>query len=811
MQNYQHNIDRQTGPNVSLGQVTQANTAGLQAGLGAIEGIDNFRKIKNKNTIMDLLKNSDSANFGKNAGQIMSLSADTTAGGAKAAQQGLTAFQNKATSDLTGLGKILAANKGSTASNQRSLVRMAEAKAVAQGKNRKIMKGESDAKYEAFLTANNAKRDKAARTYNALIATAGANGGNQARVDDASRTMNKYFDRKMNFGGGIGGNGVGGNGGNGGDGRDKKPAPLAIPSEQGIVQDIVNQQGQNGKTFFPGQTVGTKALSRFLPNGKPNPYYRGPKNVDGDYVSRIGNSKGQPTVKEALINPQKKLNAPDGQKRIGGPVIDTEVVPGTERKIGSNLTADGQPKVIKESTGPKIQNAGKNLPVVADIQNIDAKINDFQAPKGVKQKLKSMYRQGVISMQEMGDIVSGKVDWRNVKSIAKEAGKGAGVELVGEALSSPHMSTKRLMEQYRKEGLAGNKEAMNRYNQWVINQDKKIRNDESGNTVDEFSSMSDVAATKVAQFFGLGWQGDDTNRITDQDKTQADSILSQLKAEKGGKQLPTATEVIANGSTVSKTPGTKNTGSNAFTMDFNRKDIVDTYSSAAQVKKQLKTEIGQLRAALTNPNMPQDAVDNYNRVLADREAQLIEINNNGDYATNRMMANIEQKSPQLASTMNKGVNGFISQVISNPEDAKRIMANMSPRAKEIFTNILKSNTKMVDGQLSVSLGDDAKFGGDPVLFTGKDRQELGKNMLMLMTQLTQNPADAMEFVDSRPENQRQTLIDLINRNSNSVPANRRSANAGRHMRGDSVAGSNHFIPKYSDSDIVNEALNATVR
>ena len=118
---------------------------------------------------------------------------------------------------------------------------------------------------------------------------------------------------------------------------------------------------------------------------------------------------------------------------------------------------------------------------------------------------------------------------------------------------------------------------------------------------------------------------------------------------------------------------------------------------------------------------------------------------------------------------------------------------------------------MVNGQLSVSIGDDAKISDTPVLLTGKDRQELGKNMLMLMTQLTQNPADAMAFVDSRPENQRQTLIDLINRNSNAVPESRRSTNIGRHMRGDSVAGSNNFFPKFSDSDIVNEALNATVR
>ncbi|RLA38830.1 MAG: hypothetical protein DRQ64_08125, partial [Gammaproteobacteria bacterium] len=289
----------QTGPNVSLGQVTQANTAGLQAGLGAIEGIDNFRKIKNKNTIMDLLKNSDSANFGKNAGQIMSLAADTTEGGAKAATQGLTAFQNKANSDLTGLGKILTANKAASNSKATGSYLTALNKYEVLKNNKPSPdQFKDDMSFSKALTKW--ENDIGASKVNALRRqglVGGGNTGNQGMIDETSRTMNKYFDRKIDFG----------------KRTPQQTTGTAVDPRVEELLRLLKQKNQPSETSTDGDTPVIDKIKK----NTPLPNEEGVFNPETGIMGAIKNSlKANPAAAlKPKINPYVRP-APAGAKKI---------------------------------------------------------------------------------------------------------------------------------------------------------------------------------------------------------------------------------------------------------------------------------------------------------------------------------------------------------------------------------------------------------------------------------------------------------------------------------------------------------------
>ena len=354
MQNFQkQRAQSAPGASVSLAGVTNANRRGMEAGLGAVDGIGNFRKIRNENTIQSLLSNSDSANFGKNVGQIMSLAADTTAGGSAAATGGINAFQNKATSDLNGLGKILAANKGtsSTTGAKGYLSALKEYEKLKNFMPKQSSESDDDYGKRKFKYDNNLAAAKRNVIRNQSLI--GGSAGNQGMVDETARTMNKYFDRKMDFGqsNGVGGNGAGAGG--------KTPIQQIVQEnapqlEQSPVEKIKSNKvkkeekaaGFNPEPALVNILKNAIDLNAKGPKGKVNPYVRParPGTLQIDRPGKVGARAPETTgVKGQNWTQGKKPGTPNmkidpnlkNQFKVPGPgktnIIDTV------KDIGKNV------------------------------------------------------------------------------------------------------------------------------------------------------------------------------------------------------------------------------------------------------------------------------------------------------------------------------------------------------------------------------------------------------------------------------------------------------------------------------------------
>ena len=343
MQSYQRRGDSAPikGANVNLAQVTGANNSGLAAGLGAVDGLDNFRKIKNKNSIMDLLKKSDSANYGQNIGEISALAADTTADGSAAASQGMGQFQKKANQDLTGLGKILAANKATSSSKANGSLASA-----INTRNKLTLMPKQGSETNDQYNKRKFKYDNAVKAADANIANrrflTGSTSGNQGRVDEAARTMNKYFDRKMDFGQSTPGTGVAGGSGAG----EGNPLQTIVEQQQAnpetVVEQIKKADPSKNDTVFNPET----GIMNMLKNAS-------------QLKAPIPKPKGNAYVRPAPTNAPKL--APKAGARAPGPA-------------GPNFTMDGKKKAPNMNIDPNLKGSFK---VPKNTTNIIDTIKDF--------------------------------------------------------------------------------------------------------------------------------------------------------------------------------------------------------------------------------------------------------------------------------------------------------------------------------------------------------------------------------------------------------------------------------------------------
>jgi len=424
MQSYQRRGDSAPikGANVNLGQVTNANTRGLQSGLGAVDGLDNFRKIKNKNSIMDLLKNSNSMNYGKNIGELSALAADTTAGGATAATQGLGQFQKKANQDLGALKNqattLAALNKSTTSKTQTAalLKALSSAQNIPGQKTRRSFTGKNaDQDYVDYVKAQRVKQANSKNKYNNLSAAAG--NGTPAidvisQLNDNFSRQNQYIDAK----GGVPLEMI------------KRVAPTTAPvpgKEKVITEQIkekVEKKNQPVKTEQPiKKFIERKELGEYGPvkevPGNPYPEFipasgaRNPdwirynqknrikgltkeadagrkkasdeliaKGVSADDVRKVTNPTVLEQVNYSLENPvmgipDKKLTTPEAEKT--GPQKIYDFFFNTEAMQQSREKVDNQLSVIDGITGT--QNADQQVPAGEEATPIQKVAKGVQA------------------------------------------------------------------------------------------------------------------------------------------------------------------------------------------------------------------------------------------------------------------------------------------------------------------------------------------------------------------------------------------------------------------------------------------------
>jgi len=547
--------------------------------------------------------------------------------------------------------------------------------------------------------------------------------------------MNKYFDRKMNFG-----------------------------QSNGAGSAAKDVSGAGGNKTVKEQVLGPIQGPKRMPKGYIEPLSMiQPDSVDAKNQDRPGVPFGMPGVARTgpLITDKSKLleykkGTPDfksGPK--GGAFKQSEPL----TKIVNNSKPKPKPKPSSSFMEWLIPGFDKTTKAEESKNRKQAKIDDrkrYNAQKGIVEPAVDLKATKVPNAKPKGktskavDSIAKSFTAKNLSNMGKGAVRGGLTSTTGTGGAKTFYDENgKPLEQSGWDAFVGNVPDGSVYSK---------SEDEIGMTpLGKFDRK--MAGTTNAK---VGF------------KKPLDNITSTAGGEPNGKYIQKGAPVK---------------GTEAFSLNFdNAESAVNKKDASSRIAQQL-ADLEYKRDFVPMSDLQHNETQAKIKSLQD-QYQGYQNENSVGVQSGIIDDNMTKKYKGNDANLPRDVGTLIKDATNNEQSYNLLKNSLSQRSYAILDKILNSpSIKSENGQYSVALGESsAGPGGNNLVLTGTSKADLAQQYLQMMMNVSQNPADTKKFIDENfPEEHRRIIYDQINPDSRSVYNSDKSNFIMRNFRNTPVA------------------------